>query len=594
MGMAACQARFLGITARKSACEYRSTEIAQRKAQVSEQLADISKDYANAMNATKLLWDNEHCDCMYGLTYNILMKPSAVNDYNPFFISTSKGALILSGPYAFAAQYAGISKTGGNNSEAGFKKFMNALRQDPDLATSSEGMKTLDMKSDEIISENALKDVLKVKYNERAGIGGKPLEKEGIEICDIGTLCTSDALSKKLFVGTQVYNDDGTPKQKDGKDVYEADHLLDVLNTEKSGNIVTEANSNLYTVIKGSTATISDLEDISVSDLLHNDIYVYSTYPKTSTNAEGKNKTNAQRLYEDIVEPVLNKIALTFGYDYDSSHKLREGTGLWVDDASKSALRKAYMMTKGKLKSSASNPYGKSSDSDRDRTDLNNNIENNFSKEGKNAPYDNAKKYIGIGQNKNGDESCISLSNIMDTFLTYFAQCISEDPNCPYMVGKSVETSTFVADDPGYSYIINSSPVKYTQAEKLADFYHQLYNNICLHGWRTDDSILDEQSLEAALKDGRYTLNSLNNDGMFYQTPYTQTGYMKEITDNDAIARAEAEFAQKKAELSSMEDRLDVNLKQVDAEIAELNAEYEAVKNLISKNVEKTFQMYSN
>ena len=79
---------------------------------------------------------------------------------------------------------------------------------------------------------------------------------------------------------------------------------------------------------------------------------------------------------------------------------------------------------------------------------------------------------------------------------------------------------------------------------------------------------------------------------MFYQTPYIKTGYMKEIADNDARARAESEFTQKKAELSSMEDRLDVNLKQVDAEIAELNAEYEAVKNLISKNVEKTFQMF--
>ena len=38
MGLAASQARFLGITARKTSCEYKSTEIAQQKLEITNQL----------------------------------------------------------------------------------------------------------------------------------------------------------------------------------------------------------------------------------------------------------------------------------------------------------------------------------------------------------------------------------------------------------------------------------------------------------------------------------------------------------------------------------------------------------------------------
>ena len=88
---------------------------------------------------------------------------------------------------------------------------------------------------------------------------------------------------------------------------------------------------------------------------------------------------------------------------------------------------------------------------------------------------------------------------------------------------------------------------------------------------------------------------SLNDlDGYYYQTRYNETGYMTEVTDDDAIARAEAEFTAKKAELTYKEDKIDIQTKQLDAEISSLTTEYETVKQLISKSIEKTFSMFSN
>ena len=89
-------------------------------------------------------------------------------------------------------------------------------------------------------------------------------------------------------------------------------------------------------------------------------------------------------------------------------------------------------------------------------------------------------------------------------------------------------------------------------------------------------------------------MSSLHEDGYFYQTRYNETGYIVEKTDSDAIARAEAEFTQKKAELTYKEDAIDMKSKKLDAEISSLSTEYDTVKQLISKSIEKTFQMFQN
>ena len=89
-------------------------------------------------------------------------------------------------------------------------------------------------------------------------------------------------------------------------------------------------------------------------------------------------------------------------------------------------------------------------------------------------------------------------------------------------------------------------------------------------------------------------MSSLNNDGYYYQTRYNETGYVVEVSDKDAIAREEAEFTSKKAELTYKEDSIDLKTKQLDAEISSLSTEYDTVKSLISKSIEKTFAMFSN
>ena len=89
MGLAASQARFLAITSRKMNCEFQSMQIAQDKLSVTRDLQSAATKYQNAMNATKLVWDTD-TDEVYDLSYNLLMTPSALNDYNPYLITDTQ------------------------------------------------------------------------------------------------------------------------------------------------------------------------------------------------------------------------------------------------------------------------------------------------------------------------------------------------------------------------------------------------------------------------------------------------------------------------------------------------------------------------
>ena len=219
-----------------------------------------------------------------------------------------------------------------------------------------------------------------------------------------------------------------------------------------------------------------------------------------------------------------------------------------------------------------------------------------------NDAYVNAKDYNRIGTVADSGRSyaALNISNMVSAFLTYYDNAL-RGADSDYVVGKSNDNTQsasgtrtyFVTDDPDYVYITNVED-GLTNDEKINDFYSELYNSICEHGWRYDGNLDDYEYLESSIKDGRYSLMALNSDGYYYQSKYNDIEYIVEEQDRDAIARAEADFTRKKAEITSKEDVIDIKTKKLDAEIAELTTEMNSVQNIISKSIEKTFTMFSN
>ena len=616
MGLATSQARFLCITARKADCEYKSTELAQQKLEITNQLSDISANYANAMNSTKLVWKNDLVENDYGLTYNLLMTPSAANDYNPYMVTTSSGAIVLNSEYAAAAKAAGISKAGGISSADGRDKFIAALvpggivTQDTanSIMTTDYVAKKLDDGTVKVDKANTSATTGNVGWNSGAGMGSTPLDKNSVDGLDISALITSDLIGKQLVDWAQLVTTsseqitsakyDSTIKDYDVQikkaatalqyaeantedyKVKEAalnalkDAKADFIKDAKKKGIVDITHDNFqmdnnsirdtgFTVVSNGTITYDEdtIKKMTIGDLLSSNIVLMTQNQSADKMADAATK-------------LMESIASIFGYR-------NSGHGLNMDSKSNEALEFAMTMVKNiNLKASNAITQGSSCD---DKAMTNN------------SAYVNANDYnrIGTGQNKKTSYQAVSVSNLLSSFLTYYDNYMNGNSSA-YVVGKRVDTSAFVTDDRNYRYFSEAEGTATSQKEKLADFYDQLYNNLCEKGWREDSALQDNEYLENALKTGRYAMSSLHEDGYFYQTRYNETGYIVEKTDSDAIARAEAEFTQKKAELTYKEDAIDMKSKKLDAEISSLSTEYDTVKQLISKSIEKTFQMFQN
>lgn len=621
MGLATSQARFLCITARKADCEYKSTELAQQKLEITNQLSDISANYANAMNSTKLVWKNDLVKNDYGLTYNLLMTPSAANDYNPYMVTTSSGAIVLNSEYAAAAKAAGISKAGGISSADGRDKFIAALVPNgivtQDTANSIMTTDYVATKMDDgtlkLDKANTSATTGNVGWNSGAGMGSTPLDKNSVDGMDKATLIMSDLIGKQLVDWAQLITTsseqitsakyDSTIKDYDVQikkaatalqyaeantedyKVKEAalnalkDAKADFIKNAKKNGIVdvdrksfqmdnNSVHDTGFTVVSNGTITYDEdtIKKMTIGDLLSSNIVLM-----TQNQSADKMSKYATKLMESI--------ASIFGYR-------NSGHGLNMDSKSNEALEFAMTMVKNiNLKASNAITQGTSVD---DKAMTNN------------SAYVNANDYNRIGTSgkyvfPTGPVSyqAVSVSNLLSSFLTYYDNYMNGNSSA-YVVGKRVDTSAFVTDDRNYRYFAEAEGTATSQKEKLADFYDQLYNNLCEKGWREDASVQDNEYLENALKTGRYAMSSLHEDGYFYQTRYNETGYIVEETDSDAIARAEAEFTQKKAELTYKEDAIDMKSKKLDAEISSLSTEYDTVKQLISKSIEKTFQMFQN
>lgn len=679
MGLAASQARFLCITARKANCEYKSTALAQEKLEITDKMSQVSNDYAQALNATRLMWCPDGMDKDFNLAYSLLMTPSAANDFNPYMLTTPSGAVVLNTAYMEAAKAAGISKTGVLTGGVDIKTARNNFI----LALADQGIVT-PTTANEIVNY--------VPYGDKAGMGAEPKIKGGADAMTLAGLILSESIgqqkvdwAKILAVPgqmTQIEYDNEVQRYRDmlstltnnrvdnniisqiksdmsdyksrnavpstdpGYATYQAklkeyeDLLSYASNIEdpkdSAGNPLpngkTEAIQKLTTYIQKQyddfvannsaesilfdsifNTTANDLDygengnktfsivesgvinhykdelaNMTLGDILSGDIVLMAngTYQRQKLDTNGNPMLDANgkpiletvpmttSIFAEVGLKILTSLATILGYN-------TIGQGLNVDEESSRALKYAFSMTKNTfLKASYAEKQGN---------------RNNDHAMTENSAYENATKYNRIGTDSNSPSSyyALDLSNMMAAFLTYYENAMT-GVNSDYLVAKSVDSSVFITQNSGYVYIANDNTEELEMQVKDADFFDELFNNLLEYGWRYDCSVDDNEYLEAAIKNGRYSLFSLNMDGYYYQTRYSNTGYMVEVSDTDAIARAEAEFIAKKAELTAKEDSIDLKSKQLDAEIASLATELDSVKNFISKSIEKTFTMFSN
>mgnify|MGYP000802999804 FL=1 len=541
MGLAAGQARLLSITARKSDCEFRSMSLSHQKISLARQLADLSNEYQNSLDQSKLIYDYYGTgDTNTPLSYGILMSPSALNDYMPTTITDSIGRVVLNNKYASAARAAGIPQEGLGTlpSEAMRNAFIQGL--------ASKG----------VITNVLASTILGLPYNQEAGFGG-------------GT--TVSVVTKQGNISDLIQ-----ALKENGQSI---DISLDGVNTEG-------VDSAWFQLSKNGTVTDLNSSDknvsLTLSDLLSNDdTYISFGNQKTGEYAHENLVTSAKNILSTVLDATYEQLA--------SLLDLGDGYTTKALDYARTETEKLFLPSVDNLRNEEYRTFVGKGNTNNASSENNQNYMGFVYVKGESSMFKSSKP-----------KAAVNINNMAKAFLTFFVKYMDgvaskdADGSDKYKVQIGhLSENKLATSDYLFQYSIKTGTEVSSDDLAQATFYDALFNQICKNGWSENEKITDSSYLQQMLQNGMLFISKMKDDGYYYQGNYATDPYIKEISDETAIAQAESKYTTEKAKLNTKEETLDLKMKNLDTEISSLTTEYDTVKNTISKNIEKSFKRYS-
>ena len=151
-----------------------------------------------------------------------------------------------------------------------------------------------------------------------------------------------------------------------------------------------------------------------------------------------------------------------------------------------------------------------------------------------------------------------------------------------------------------YNKMLTSGFYSYTDklAEANADpehwlYDHDLYSGASASNVKDNSPLEDPNAFEKYLKDGKLLLECYSSSaGKFVSISVSEDTCIQEVEDETQIAIAQAKYEDDLAQIQRLDSRYDLQMKQLDTEHNTLQTEYESVKNVITKNVEASFQTF--
>lgn len=570
MGLAASQARLLTITARKSDCEYQSMAYSHQKIALARDMNIVSAEYQDALNQTKIIYD------YYGtgdkstlLSYGLLMSPSQLNNFTPSPVTDPSGRIVLDGGLAAAARAAGIPQEGlGCTPSSDIRnKFVQGLVDNG------------------VISRATGNGVQSVQYNPNAGLGTAEMASTATEQITFADFMR-DYLSKIELDLTDltldssgshlVFFDHATNKHYDEQYVInhpdiDWDNPPDEVGMHGAGQV--------------------DPTKLKLSDLLtpsseHNIALYGSTWDKDDelNTYGGRNcvidKVGSCSFWTELVDSLAAYIPST-------------------DQFAQAAIEYAKQQTLEKVVSLGTIPE----ELDASNAVYNKEAEHKSQGKVEDEARDLSSNYVGYVYLRNpghrdylyNDGYNINLTNMTKAFYTYFAAYMQGLATTNFKVTKEASTSNFVTDDFNASdFVFNIEVPADTSGDNMliANFYDTLFNQIAVNGWVENNNVNDEEYMATMLRNGSMYLSAMSDDFYYYQANYASQNYIKEVTDEEGIAVAEAKYMREKAKINSKENILDMKMKNLDTEITALTTEYDTVKSVINNNIKTGFSRY--
>ena len=511
MGLAAGQARLLTITARKSDCEYESMRLSHQKIALARDLADLSNEYQNSLNQTKLIYDYYGTgDTSTPLSYGLLMSPSTLNDYLPITITDSLGRVTLNSKYATAARAAGIPQEGLGSlpSEAMRNAFIQGLY------TSG------------ILTKNTAETILGLPYNQQAGFGG------GVTTAVTTTTGNIDKLIESLEENSKEFTLDSI--QKSGTPVKGSDNVFEfLLRVDNNDRTKDSQDVNLADLLSGEHEYFLDYEALAGEQSPVVGIAMMQTY----LTGSGGFIDWLYNEFSAVLDLGDGYTAKALEYAYTETNKLIDpGTTANIGGATTDL--KDYWYNYG---------GGENMDEDTSWGDHGDTVQNYINSVGTDIGSDtnynpnivtNSQNYMGFTTSSTSQQGWhndgwdrgtagLNLNNIAKAFLTYFVKYMDGVSNTAadgsekyYVTAGSLEENRLATDDYLFEYTIKTGSEVSSDDLGQATFYDALFNQICSNGWTENDNIEDNKYLQEMLQSGMMFISKMKDDGYYYQANY--------------------------------------------------------------------------
>lgn len=592
MGLAASQARLLTITARKADCEFQSMSLSHQKLSLSRDMEKVSSDYQNSLKTTKLMYDYQGSgESNINLTYGLLMTPSVYNDYYPKLVTDAQNRVMLNSSYAAAARAAGIPAEGLNGTPSSDvrNKFVEALANQGVITATSAAT---------IVGTNYSNTLGLGKTTSTTAVTTDYTYKQFLDVIKTNTDSTSTA-GVTLGVGG-VLNGAGN--------VFENERFYRVTD----GNVEnTELGSSAGT---GGSVTLADLLEgnsqyyLSILSKKGGELPIYGAdYLQNKIAGDGGILDWMMNQFSSVLGGIAaNDTALQYAYNavYDMIvpnthlqdwHNGVNGDTSYKDhlDQKKSKLEEWAEPENSQLKQWM-DEIGKGEDTKGFRSHNDSTMQKSQNYMGFTYTADKNQGFLHKDRNDKSQVS-INLNNIAQAFLTAYVQYMQGigESQYSFQKGDKSQCNLYDGTDKNFKFTVYAgSETEDDSTQLISNFYDSMFNMICMNGWTENDKIDDADYMSEMMKNGMAFISSISDDGYYYQGNYSTDKCILEVTDTEAIARAEAKYNTEKTKIENKEDTIDLKMKNLDTEISSLTTEYDTTKQVISKAIEKSFKRY--
>ena len=454
-----------------------------------------------------------------------------------------------------------------NNSYAiGAGSYLYSIMDDEDRADYADAISSIKTSGNNVIAD----DTEDLTYTEATGDDG------------------SKSYTLDLDDGVTITIKDGVVTDYKTKDNYACDNA-------KTGVSITEFLNNIELKMKDDDGVEKEITRYNVTDTDENGLpkKVKTATTYTNMSADEQNEL-VNGITDDIIREILSKMGEKFAaslfHDGDNQANINKMSQKGIDlskpvTGSTQTLKEYYNDYANAKDIYLNTIFASTTDEDR-------------------ANIERVKAQLEAGQaekfvDENGNPYSLDYKDLTDVdFLLRYMAAEGLTPSSnfetvikEFMIDKVIEEY----GTPKYAWQDSTDPDNTGNADAKAQWYTNQFNRM-MQGYKVLENGLasSPEWIEYAMESGIVTMEQVDASYQWQGLDYKSCARITEETDDAAVTKAEAEYNRAMNDIEAKDSLYDLELKNIDTEHSSLQTEYESIKGVISKNVERTFNFYKN